>query len=77
MEGRYDVALEALKQVLRNHEDSDYAVEARFLMAQCFEHQGKLQNALEMYDTLTGRYPVPAVLALRVNELKKHYHEKK
>lgn len=77
MEGRYDVALEALKQVLRQHEDSDYAIEARFLMAQCLEHQQKYQNALEIYRSLQNRYPVPAVLELRMKELAKRVKEKK
>ncbi len=71
MQGSYPVAMEALKQVLRLHSNSDDAVEAQYLMAQCLEHDGKLQNATEMYLSLKGRYPVPEVIELRLAEIKK------
>lgn len=77
MEGKYDIAIEALKQVLRHHSMSEYAVEANFLMAQCFEQQEKLQNALQMYETVKGRYPAAEVLELRIQEVKKRITKKK
>jgi outer membrane protein assembly factor BamD (BamD/ComL family) len=44
--GKYEVAIEALKQALRLHAGSDYAIEAQFQMAQRCEHQDKLADAL-------------------------------
>lgn len=77
MEGKYDIAEQAWQQVVRNHTQSEYATEAQFMMAQCLEHQDKLQNALQMYETLTGRYPASDVLELRVAEIKKRIAKKK
>ncbi len=71
MQGSYSVAMEALKQVLRLHPNSDDAVEAQYLMAQCLEHDGKIQNATEMYQSLKDRYPVPEVIELRLAEIHK------
>jgi TolA-binding protein len=71
MQGSYTVAMEALKQVLRLHPNSDDAVEAQYLMAQCLEHDGKIQNAAEMYLSLKERYPVPEVIELRLAEIQK------
>lgn len=71
MEGKYDIAIEALKQVVRHHSESEYAIESQFLMAQCLEHTDKLQNALQVYENIRGRYMAPDVLDLRVEELKK------
>lgn len=77
MQGKYDVAIEALKQVLREHANSEQAVEAQFLMAQCLEHQGRLPNALQLYSALESRYTVPEVLALRIKEVKRRIRAKK
>lgn len=77
MEGKYEIAEEAWKQVLRHHTQSEYATEAQFMMAQCLEHQDKLQNALQMYETIKGRYPSSEILDLRINELKKRMQKKK
>lgn len=77
MEGSYTVAIEALKQVLRQHPNSDDAVEAQFLMAQCLEHDGKLQNAAEMYESLRDRYPVTEILELRIGEVQRRLAGKK
>lgn len=77
MQGSYPVAIEALKQVLRLHPNSDDAVEAQYLMAQCLEHDGKTQNAAEMYQSLKDRYPVPEVIELRLAELLKRNKEPK
>ena len=77
MEGKYDIAIEALKQVLRNHSQSEYATEAQFLMAECMEQQDKLQNALQMYENIKGRYSSPDVLGLRIAALRKRLAMKK
>lgn len=77
MEGKYDIAEQAWQQVVRNHTQSEYATEAQFMMAQCLEHQEKLQNALQMYENLQGRYPASDVLDLRMTELKKRILKKK
>jgi TolA-binding protein len=77
MQGSYGVAVEALKQVLRQHPNSDDAVEAQYLMAQCLEHDGKTQNAAEMYLSLKDRYPVPEVIELRLAEIQKRNKEPK
>ena len=66
-----------LKQVLRNHSQSEYATEAQFLMAECMEQQDKLQNALQMYENIKGRYSSPDVLGLRIAALRKRLAMKK
>ena len=77
MQGSYSVAMEALKQVLRLHPNSDDAVEAQYLMAQCLEHDGKSQQAAEMYQSLKDRYPVPEVIELRIAEIQTRNKEPK
>jgi len=77
MEGKYDIAVEALKQVLRHHSQSEYAIEAQFLMGQCFENTDKLQNALQVYENIQGRYTSADVLNLRIAELKKRITKRK
>lgn len=77
MEGKYDIAIEALKQVMRHHSQSEYAIEAQFLMAQCYENSDRLQNALQIYENIQGRYTSPEVLAIRIAELKKRIAKRK
>jgi tetratricopeptide (TPR) repeat protein len=60
LEGKNDIAVEALEQVIRHHPQSEYAVEAQFLMA-----------ALQIYESIKGRYPASAVLDQRIENLKK------
>jgi tetratricopeptide (TPR) repeat protein len=76
MEGKYDIAVEALKQVLRLNPQSEWATEAQFLMAECLERQEKLQDALSTYQNIEGRYSSPEVLALHIDELKKRLKSK-
>lgn len=71
MEGKYDVAVEALKQVTRLHPQSEQASEASFLMAQSMEHQERLPAALGVYESLRGRYSSPDILNLRISQLKR------
>ena len=71
MEGKYDIAQEAFKQVVRNHPQSEFAVEAQFLIAQCLEHENHLEAAMQIYESLEGRYPSADVLGLRMSGLKK------
>ncbi len=77
MEGKYDIAIEALKQVLRHHSQSEYAIEAQFLMAQCLENSDRALNALQTYENIRGRYSSPEVLELRIAELKKRMAKRK
>ena len=64
-------AVEALKQVLRHHPQSEQAVDAQFLIGQCYEHDGKFANALQIFDGLKDRYRDPALLEIRLKELRK------
>ena len=77
MEGRYDLAIEALKQVLRNHAQSDYAVEAQFLIGQSQEHQGQLRAALQSYEAIKGRYPATDVVEVRMQDVSKRLKQEK
>lgn len=71
MEGKYEIAIEALKQVLRLHPQSEFSTEAQFLMAQCYEHLEKPKEALQTYENIEGRYASPEILAYRMEVLKK------
>ena len=71
MESKYEIAIEALKQVLRLNPQSEYATEAEFLMAQCYEQLEKLQNALQIYENLKGRYSSPGIVEFKMQALKK------
>jgi TolA-binding protein len=71
LEGKNDIAIEALEQVIRHHPQSEYAVEAQFLMADCLEHMDKGVNALQIYESLKGRYPAAEVLNQKIENLKK------
>lgn len=71
MEGKYDIAVEALKQVTRLYPQSEQAAEAFFLMAQCLEHQERLPAALGVYESLRGRYSSAEILNLRISQLKR------
>lgn len=71
MEGKYEIAIEALKQVLRNHPQTENALEAQFLMAQCYELLEKPNLALEIYQSIKGRYISSEVVNLRILQLKK------
>lgn len=77
MEGRYELAIEALKQVLRNHAHSDYAVEAQFLIGQSQEHQGQLRAALQSYEAIKGRYPATDVVEVRMKDVSKRLKQEK
>ncbi len=77
MESRYDLAIEALKQVLRNHAQSDYAVEAQFLIGQSQEHQGQLRAALQSYESVKGRYPAGDVVDVRIKDVSKRVKQEK
>jgi TolA-binding protein len=77
MEGKYEVAIEALKQVLRLHAGSDYAIEAQFQMAQCLEHQDKLADALATYEAIRENYPSRKVVDLRLASLQKRMKKSK
>ncbi|MCB0403216.1 MAG: tetratricopeptide repeat protein [Bdellovibrionales bacterium] len=70
MQERYEVALQALKQVLREHPQSKYSIEAQFLMARCLEQQLNFAEALEMYEGLEGRYFPKQVLSQRIEKIK-------
>lgn len=70
MQERYETAVQALKQVLREHPQSKYSVEAQFLMARCLEQQLSFSEALELYEGLEGRYSPKEVLAQRITNLK-------
>lgn len=71
MEARYEVALEALKQVLRNHSGSEYALESQVLMAQCYEHMDKLADALAIYQSVKDTYSSKRVIELKIGALQK------
>lgn len=73
MDGKYEIGIEALKQVVRHHPQSEYATEAQFLMAQCYEHLDKLDSALQLYETIQGRYSSAEILNYRVAEVKKRF----
>jgi TolA-binding protein len=75
MEGKYDIAIEALKQVVRLNAPSEYATEAQFLMAQSFEHLDKATNAFQMYQAIQDRYPAQEVLKFRMQEIEKKIKE--
>lgn len=77
MEGRYELAIEALKQVLRSHAQSDYAVEAQFLIGQSQEHQGQLRAALQSYESVKGRYPASDVVDVRMQDVSKRLKQEK
>jgi TolA-binding protein len=77
MEGKYDMGIEALKQVIRNHMQSEYATEAEFLMAQCMEQSNKLAPALQVYKNLRGRYTNAKILEFRITELEKRIKKEK
>lgn len=77
MEAKYDVAIEAIKQVLRNHAGSDYAIEAQFLMGQCYEHMDKMPDALATYQGVREGYPNKQVIDLRMAALQKRMKKAK
>lgn len=71
MAAKYDVAIEALKQVLRNHSGTDYAIEAQFMMAQCLEHLDRFQEAEDLYSSVEDNYPNRQVVQIRLDALRK------
>ena len=77
MEGKYEIAQEALKQVVRHHPQSEFVTEAQYLMAQCLEQTNHLQQALSGYENLKGRYSSPDILNFRIAELKKRIRKEK
>ena len=77
MEGKYAIAVEALKRVLRLHTQSEYGIHAEFLVAQCLEQLDKLPAAMQEYESIRGRYPHPDVLDMRIKELKKRMAQKR
>lgn len=71
MEGKYDIAIEALKQVLRLNSQSEWVIEAQALMAECLERMNKLQDALSIYQNIEGRYSTPDVIKLHIDDLRR------
>jgi TolA-binding protein len=71
MEGRYEIALEALKQVVRFHPQTEYVLEAQFLTAQCLEHLDKFSNALQIYESIADKYRPEGVIQMRISEVQK------
>ena len=57
--------------MVRYHSQSEVSVEAQFLTAECYDHQDKLQSALQEYNGLQGKYPVPTVLSAQIEAVKK------
>ena len=53
----YDLALKAARRTVKVWPFSDYAPEGQFLLARCYEEEGKDEKAFKEYQTLVEKYP--------------------
>ena len=52
----YDLALKAARRVLQQWPLSDYASQAQYLIARCYEAKGEDEKAFDQYQTLLEKY---------------------
>ena len=53
----YSLALKASRRVVKVWPFSDYAPQAQYLLARCYEAKGKDEKAFNEYQTLLEKYP--------------------
>ena len=53
----YSLALKAARRTVNTWPFSDYAPQAQFLLARCYEEEGKDEKAFEAYQKLVEKYP--------------------
>lgn len=69
MEGKYALAVEALKQVLRHHPQHPQSIEAQFWIAQGYDQLGDYSSARALYEQLLVKYPSPEIIEKRIKAL--------
>jgi outer membrane protein assembly factor BamD len=55
--GNYNLAIKAARRTVRTWPLADYAPQAQYLLARCYQAKGNDQKAFKEYQTLLERYP--------------------
>jgi TolA-binding protein len=69
MERRPRVAMAVMQQTMKDFPDTPVAAQAQFFMADTQEEQGNLQEALKLFQGLTGKYHNPKIVEKRIQTL--------
>ncbi len=69
MEGKYALAIQALKQVVRHHPQHPQAIDAQFWIAQGYDQLGDIKAARAQYEQLRLKYPSPEIIEKRLQDL--------
>ena len=69
LERRPRVAMSVMQQTLKEFPDSPVAAQAQFFMADTQEEQGNLQEALKLFQGLTGKYHNAKIVEKRIQTL--------
>ena len=69
LERRPRVALAVMQQTLKEFPDAPIAPQAQFFMADTLEEQGNLQEALKLFQGLTGKYHNAKIVEKRIQTL--------
>lgn len=57
IDGELERAIEEFKGFIKKYPKSEWADDAQFDIAQCYEHMGEKERAIEEYKKLVERYP--------------------
>lgn len=69
LERRTRVAISVMQQTVKDFPDTPVAAQAQFFMADTQEEQGNLQEALKLFQGLTGKYHDPKIVEKRIQTL--------
>lgn len=72
----YTKAHEALNEFLKKYPKSDNQVEALFLKASALEEQEKLDQALEIYESIKQTYASPKVILIKLTRIQERLAKK-
>ena len=76
LENRIDEAREDWQRLIDQFPENSFSVQARFNLAKLLEEEGRMQDALKLYQQLDN-YPYPALIEEKIERLKKRIAEKK
>lgn len=69
LEKRYDLALFVFGQTLNDFAGTPIATRAQYFIADTLEEQGKMREALKVYEALKDTYPNPRIVENRIRTL--------
>ncbi|MBI5427278.1 MAG: tetratricopeptide repeat protein [Nitrospinae bacterium] len=68
---RCDDAKPHFEHFLKSYSKSKYMHEMDFVRASCLEEEGKLEEALRVFQSLSGQYRYPALVAMKIEGIEK------